>query len=266
MATVETSGKTVEEAVRKAADQLGVEPADLEVEVLSEGKGGLFGLGGGGARVRAFLATPGNELDEDELAEPDDGEEEEDQEPAYDERYDARGRLEFTPRIETAKQLRPVEGTVQERGTAVLQNLLDLMEIRADVTPREPTTAGDGVGHVSVVLDVEGDDLGLLIGRRGETLASIQYIVNLILMRQAGEKAIAGVDVAGYKRRREESLTTLANRMAEQVKATGRTITLEPMPANERRIVHLALAESEDVTTASVGEGDYRKVALSPRA
>lgn len=148
----------------------------------------------------------------------------------------------------------------------VLERLLELMGIQATVTARDPQSPGDGLGQVTAVLDVEGDDdLGLLIGRRGETMASLQYIVNLILTRNSEERETVSVDVAGYRRRREESLNGLAKRMADRVRSEGRTVTLEPMPANERRIVHIALAEDPEVTTASVGEGDFRKVALSPR-
>jgi spoIIIJ-associated protein len=121
------------------------------------------------------------------------------------------------------------------------------------------------VGLSKAVLDVEGEDLGVLIGRRGSTLASVQYLVNLIVSRHFKGNAPFAVDVEGYRRRREESLRALAARMAERVRETGRSITLEPMPANERRIVHLALAEDPTVATSSVGEGESRKVAISVR-
>jgi spoIIIJ-associated protein len=133
------------------------------------------------------------------------------------------------------------------------------------VTVREPETPGDGVGMVSAVLDIHGEDLGLLIGRRGDTLASLQYMVNLIVSRKIKAQQLVGIDVEGYRRRREESLRGLALRMADRVRRTGRSVTLEPMPANERRIVHLTLADDPDVLTVSMGEGDSRKVAVTPR-
>ena len=140
-----------------------------------------------------------------------------------------------------------------------------MMGVRADVSIRDAETPGDGLGLVKAVLDIEGEDLGLLIGRRGETLASMQYLLNLMMSRQFGERMSFTVDVEGYRRRRERQLNTLARRMADQVKRTKRPLTLEPMPPNERRIIHMALAEDRYVTTASTGEGDGRKVSINPR-
>ena len=147
----------------------------------------------------------------------------------------------------------------------ILAQILELMHVDARVTSRPPVTPGDGVGMVMAVLDVHGDDLGLLIGRRGETLASLQYLLNLMLARRVQGRPMVGIDIGGYRRRREESLRNLAQRMADRVRATGQSITLEPMPPAERRIIHLTLADSPDVLTVSIGEGDSRKVAITPR-
>ena len=147
----------------------------------------------------------------------------------------------------------------------ILEAILDRLHIEARVTSRPPVTPGDGVGMVSAVLDVQGDDLGMLIGRRGETLASLQYLVNLMLARRIQRRVMVGIDVGGYRRRREETLRNLATRLAERVRATGQSITMEPMPPAERRIVHITLADSPDVLTVSIGEGDSRKVAITPR-
>src|SRR3972149_6563598 len=100
----------------------------------------------------------------------------------------------------------------------MLDRLLELMGVRADVSIRDPETPGDGLGMAKAVLDVEGDDLGILIGRRGETLASLQYLLNLMVARQLGENHVMTVDVEGSRRRRERQLTTLAERMADQVR------------------------------------------------
>ncbi|MEE8471068.1 MAG: R3H domain-containing nucleic acid-binding protein, partial [Dehalococcoidia bacterium] len=109
------------------------------------------------------------------------------------------------------------------------------------------------------------EDLGILIGRRGETLSAVQYLVNLIVSRQM--KAWAGivVDVEGYRQRRYESLRFLARRVADRVRSTGRSVTLEPMPPNERRIIHLELHDSSEVTTESMGQGEGRKVSIMLR-
>jgi spoIIIJ-associated protein len=146
-----------------------------------------------------------------------------------------------------------------------LTELLELMEIDGEVTLRAPETPGDGLGRASAVLEVDGDDLGLLIGRRGATLAALQYMVNVMVNRKMRSRVLVSIDAEHYKRRREDALHGLARRMADRVRQTGRSVTLEPMPAAERRIVHLALAQDEQVTTGSVGEGESRKVVIYPR-
>ncbi len=221
MEGVEATGKTVDEAVEQALEELGLERSEVKVEVLSEGRAGLFGLGGGQARVRVVPLPPGGP----------------------------------SPLVESDTEL----------AASTLRHILDLMGVDAEVSVREPETPGDGVGMVKAVLDINGDDLGILIGRRGQTLASLQYLVNLIVSRKLKSHAIFGIDVERYRRRREDSLRTLALRMADRVRQTGQTVTLEPMPANERRIVHLALAGDTAVETGSVGEGENRKVAISRR-
>ena len=115
------------------------------------------------------------------------------------------------------------------------------------------------------VFDVDGDDSGLLIGRKGETLRALQFLVNFIVGSQMESKARILLDVAGYQERRYKALTNLARSVAQRVAASGRAITLEPMPPNERRIVHLALADYGGVSTESTGMGDFRQVVISPR-
>ncbi|MHB8575936.1 MAG: Jag family protein, partial [Dehalococcoidia bacterium] len=155
-----------------------------------------------------------------------------------------------------------------ESAVDVLETLLQLIGLDAEVSSREPETPGDGEGMVAAVLDVIGvdeADMGLLIGRRGETLAALQYMVNLIVNHQTRTHDLFGVDVEGYRRRRETALMDLARRIADRVRANGQAMTLEPMPPAERRIVHITLAEDPDVETVSIGEGDARKVAITPR-
>jgi len=224
---VEASGKTIDEAIENALTKLGAERDEVDYEVLSEPKGGILGVGGAEARVRVWLL-------------------EEERQPGEEE-------AEY---IEDEAEI----------AAQTLDKLLALMGIEADVSIRDPETPGDGLGMAKAVLDVEGDDLGLLIGRRGETLASLQYLLNLMMSRQFGEHMMFTVDIEGYRRRRERQLNSLARRMADQVKRTRRPVTLEPMPANERRIIHLALAEDRLVQTSSVGEGDDRKVSISLRS
>lgn len=169
-------------------------------------------------------------------------------------------RVVVTPQGEGEEAEDPAEFAAQ-----MLDKLLELMGVDADVSIRDAETPGDGLGMANAVLDVEGEDLGLLIGRRGETLQSLQYLLNLMVSQQVGRQEFFTVDVEGYRRRREDSLNSLARRMADQVKRTGHPVTLEPMPANERRIIHMALSESQSVSTSSMGEGDGRRVAISPK-
>jgi len=213
----EISAKTVEEAIQRASEQLGVSPEELKVTVLKEGKSGILGLGAEEAKIRVEPLVP------------------------------LPGQVSDVP--ETARD--------------VLEKLLSLMGLTGTITPQEASTGqGEGEGTQPVSFDIKGDDLGILIGRRGTTLASLQYIVRLIVGHQTKTWVPIVIDVEGYKQRRYGALQALAQRMAEQVVAKGSPFALEPMPAYERRIIHLTLADHPDVTTESIGEGDYRKVVI----
>jgi spoIIIJ-associated protein len=144
-----------------------------------------------------------------------------------------------------------------ERVSEILYRLLQLLGIagKVEVTSTESPLA----------LDINGEDLGILIGRRGQTLASLEYITKLVVVGSLKTWIPLTVDVGGYKKRRRDSLERLALYLADQVKSKRRAITMEPMPADERRIVHLALADDPDVTTQSVDEGEHRKVVISLR-
>ena len=157
---------------------------------------------------------------------------------------------------------------VTDSAVDVLETLLQLMGIEGEVSAREPVTPGDGAGMVAAVLDVSGvddEEQGLVIGRKGETLAALQYMVNLIVNHQTRSHSLFGVDVEGYRQRREKALGDLARRIADRVRENGQAMTLEPMPPAERRIVHIALADDPDVETISIGEGEARKVAITPK-
>jgi len=254
MASVEASGKTVDEAIEKALEKLGAERDEVEVEVLSEGKG-MLGRGQAKVRVR-LLQDEDDDVDDDDRVDEDvsdelaDGEDESDEPGDEDEAEEAEGE--------------PVEDEA-EYAAQMLDHMLALMGIEADVSIRDAETPGDGLGMAKAVLDIEGDDLGILIGRKGETLGYLQYLLNLMVQRQLGEGNFFTIDVEGYRRRRERQLTTLARRMADQVRRTRKAVTLEPMPANERRIIHIALADDRQVATESSGEGEERAISILPR-
>jgi len=146
----------------------------------------------------------------------------------------------------------------------IAKELLQRMGLTADVVtrwgePNEPDLPPP------VWVDIQGKDLSTLIGRRGETLRAFQYLTRLILTKSLGESPMVVVDVEGYRARREEQLRRLARRMADQALEAGRTMTLEPMPPHERRIIHIELRDHARVFTESVGEGDRRKVTIVPR-
>lgn len=138
----------------------------------------------------------------------------------------------------------------------VLERLISLMRIPATIRVSEPSKSG------AITLDISGEELGILIGRRGNTLACLQYLVYLMVSHQMKARVPVSVDVEGYRERRREALRNLAMRMAERVTETGQSVTMEPMPAGERRIIHLALRDYPGVTTQSIGEGEDRKVTI----
>ncbi len=147
-----------------------------------------------------------------------------------------------------------------------VDDILRILDIDAEISIREPITPGDGLGSVLAVIDIKGEDLGLLIGRRGDTLIALQYLVNLMLSRRYPGKGGITIDVEHYRHRNEERIIALAQRMADRVRETGSPITLEPMSAAERRLVHITFAEDPELETNSIGEGENRKVVISLRS
>jgi spoIIIJ-associated protein len=143
--------------------------------------------------------------------------------------------------------------------------LLAGMSVTSEIEVKPvPETAGDDGFAAS--LDVVGaEDVGILIGRRGETLSSLQFMVTLIVSRKVGHWTKVLVDVEGYRARREVSLRSMASRMAQRVVQTRQPVALEAMPPNERRVIHLTLQEHPSVTTSSSGEGDTRHVVILPK-
>jgi spoIIIJ-associated protein len=173
-----------------------------------------------------------------------------------------RGGEEAKIRVEPIGKM---DSDVTEVAKTVLETLIAKLGVVASVVPQAKLVAGEEEEATSINLDIGGDDLGILIGRRGQTLACLQYLVRLIVGHQTKAWVPIVIDVEGYKQRRYEALQALAWRLAEQVKASKMPFTLEPMLAYERRIIHLALADHADVTTESVGEGEARRVVIRPK-
>ncbi|PFG73351.1 RNA-binding cell elongation regulator Jag/EloR [Tepidiforma thermophila] len=146
-----------------------------------------------------------------------------------------------------------------------IDDILRILGIDAEISIREPITPGDGRGSVLAVIDIRGDNLGVLIGRRGETLLALQFLVNLALARKYPGRGGVTVDIEHYRHRNEERIVEMARRMGDRVRQTGTPITLEPMSAAERRIVHLQFVDDPELETHSIGEGENRKVVISRR-
>jgi len=177
----------------------------------------------------------------------------------------ARPAVEDSTPDELASQDTEQSANVQQRAVAVLEAMLAYMDISADVSARMGHDLVEPDERVPLTLDVSGQDLGLLIGRRGETLYALQFVVRQILSKEFGRWLPVLVDVESYLVRRRKTLQQLADRMADRVVFSGRKVTLEPMAPHERRIIHIQLRDHEDVYTNSVGEGDRRKVVILPK-
>ncbi len=158
------------------------------------------------------------------------------------------------------------QAEIYETAKSILEKLLELLDLPAEVTLSDEFTVIEEDGKASSIgLNILGEDLGILIGRRGQTMVSLQHIVRMIVSHQIQERLPIVLDVEGYKQRRCEGLRALAMRLADQVKMRKMPFTMEPMTPFERRIIHLALANHPDVNTESTGVGDSRKVVISPK-
>jgi len=176
------------------------------------------------------------------------------------------GAEEALVRVEPLVSVPEEENDIAEVVNGVLERLLTMMGVTGSIEPQTHSLV-EGVqeADASVAFDIKSDDSGILIGRRGHTLSCLQYVVRLIVSQQMKTMVPIVIDVEGYKKRRYQGLQVLARQIAEQVKAKEVPFPLEPMPADERRIVHITLADHPDVTTQSIGQGDFRKVVIVPK-
>jgi spoIIIJ-associated protein len=249
--TLEKIAPTVEEAVAEGLDELNLTAEAVDVEVLDNGSRGLFGVGSRQARVRLTVKTlksgsePGVEKPITVQAKASSQSHEKGSEEFSEEAFSVLDdNLLFVSRQTVAE-------------------LLEKMKIPAHIEVRygEP----DEEGQRPVLVDVQGDDLGVLIGRRAEILNALQYVTNLIVSKQVERWVQVIIDVQGYRARHERQLRQLAQRMADQAMKAGRRQMLEPMSASDRRIIHLELRDHPSVTTQSVGEEPTRKVTIVPK-
>lgn len=235
---LEIIAPSVEEAVEKGLEELGLTEDDVEIEILDEGKKGLLGLGSRQARI-ALKIKPASEASEKAAQ--------------ITETYQ---KLPEKVTDESAKE-EPEEVSIARETVNII---LEKMHVNADVSVR--MGEGDENRVQPVLIDIEGNDLSFLIGRKAETINALQFITSLMVGRELGRWVPLQIDVQHYRKRREEELRKLARRIAEQVISTGRKQVLEPMPPNERRIVHIELRDNPNVETESVGQDPKRKVTV----
>jgi spoIIIJ-associated protein len=207
MEFLEFEGKSTEEAIKNASAHFQVAAEELEIDIVSVGSPGIFGLGGRKARIRAALA-------------------------------------------------KAPEQDLLPRAREILEQLLEKMQ--------EPATVTATQEEDRISLLIATDDAGLLIGKQGQTLDALQYLVTKMLAKQTRKKVRIAIDVEAYRARHNEALALLAQKYGEKVKRSGRPITLNPMNPYDRRIVHMALQGDKNLKTISRGEGLYKKVVISP--
>ena len=224
--SIEAVGTTIEDAITRGLEALNAERRDVEIEVLSDATARE-------ARVHLTLKSQRSQ-------------------PAV-------------PAAIASTTAISAEDTVA--ACRVLTTLLEKMKTPAEVAAHTAETAleHDRLDGPTLVLDIRGEDLGGLIGRRGETLDHLQYLARLLVAKEIGHYINLVIDVEGYKSHRVQVLQQLAQRMAERVVTLHKPVALEPMPANERRIIHLTLRDHPDVRTESVGSGENRKVTIIPK-
>ncbi len=243
---LEVIAPTVEEAIETGLADLNMSIDDVEIETIDEGSKGLFGLGGRQARIKITIKNMSVPTKTRKIEKP-----------------------ESKPLPEGPKEKKvPVkiastngEDPILKTARETVSELLEQMHTHAQVTATFMDTP-DEKGQIGVLVEVTGEDLSILIGRKTETLNALQYITSLIVGKRLEKWIPLVIDVEGYRGRRERQLIQLALKMAEQAVTTGRRQTLEPMPANERRIVHIALRDHPQVTTESTGEEPFRKLTI----
>ena len=252
MAFVEMTAKTVDEAVAKALKELNITAEEAVVEVLEEGKKGFLGMFSKDAKVRVTakeVAAPVvEEITEEEVKVEVETEVEEtvkEEAPAATEERAVREPKKFVVNDEAVAKAREF-----------LQKVFNAMKI--EVVMEKFVNKNDG----TVTFKLHGADMGILIGKHGQTLDSLQYLTNLVANKNSAERVRVIIDVEDYRDRRIETLNRLAYRLADKVKRSGERVALEPMNPHERKIIHMALQNDRRVTTLSEGDEPYRHVVI----
>jgi spoIIIJ-associated protein len=249
--TLEIIAPTVEEAIAQGLAQLGLTADAVSVEVLDTGSKGLFGLGKPQVRVRLTVNGSGDE----EIVETESAAFEADPMPVD------QTQNKPAPVQETQSQLE--QDALIDLAESTISKLIHMMGLEAQVSAHYGDM--DRADRRYINVDVRGEDLSVLIGRRSETLNAFQYVASLMIGKESQQFVQLLVDVEGFRARREKQLMQMAQRMADQVTKNGRRQTLEPMPSAERRIIHIALRDHPAVKTESTGDDPHRKVVIIPK-
>ena len=256
---IDVTGKTEDEAISKALEQLGLDRDDVSVEILERAKSGFLGLGSCPAKVRVSY---GEEEEPVVIPAAPEKKPEQPKKPAPEKRPERKPKPEKPEKVEKAPKAAPVqdlgEEVDDEKAQAIrkfLTGLLAQMESKAVIKVYQPEK-----GRYKVIL--EGQNLGALIGRRGETLDAIQQLTSYSVNRTGGRVRIQ-LDAEGYREKREQSLQHLARKVAAKVVKYRRSVTLEPMNAYERHVIHTALQDVPGVTTYSTGVDPNRRVIVA---
>ena len=254
--TLEVIAPTVEEAIEKGLEQLGAERKDVEVEVLDEGKRNLFRFASKQARIKLTILDARVEANKSAETEEKIATVENDEDLSFEEMFEAETNSNMHEPVNL--DLTDVEEVVKE---TVLE-LLEKMDVQAGVSVQKVYQEDEE--REVIYVNIEGSDLSFLIGRRAETLNALQYLTSLMVNKKLNQWIPLQLDIQNFRHRREIELQKLARRMAEQVISTGRRQCLEPMPANERRIIHMELRKNDLVYTESIGEEPNRKICIYP--
>ncbi len=287
--SLEYIAANADEAINKGLNELNVTREEVDIEILEQGSRGIFGIGARQARVRITIkadslrASIQKQETAAQPAEPVSVPEEKPEKAQKKEAKPAAPKKESKPapapkaepevmQDEDADESFGAEDTGDEVvneetmkiASNVVRDLMEKMRVKASIESKIGE-ATDDVDSRVIMIDIQGDDLSFLIGRHSEVLHSLQYITSLIVGREVGHWVPLVIDVQGYRERRERQLRQMAVRMADQVIKTGRRISLEPMSATERRIIHLALRDNNQIMTESIGEEPNRKVVIYPK-
>ena len=259
---IEAAGKDVDAAIAAGLARLDLPRSAVDIEVLDEGRQGMFGLGARAARVR-IKVTSAKQRQPKPKPKPE-------SQPAVAPPASAPAAEETLPKEEAPSEVEQPSMVDEEEKVRVtrelageLLNAMGLDDIQLDVERAEPGPNEEEVPPL--VVDVKGPDADILVGGDGEVLNAFQYLVRLLVGRKMKGWVHVVVDAQGYKAQRAERLRDLAHRMADQAVDTDRTVVLQPMPPHERRVVHVALYDDSRVTTESIYEGERRRVTIVPK-